>query len=564
MLAVANAPRIPLPDDSIHTIVTSPPYWPQRRYEGKQDLVWPGIEYRTLGGTVRLPGDPDCSHDWRGETSPAGQGVRHRNGLGASGLGPGRRYTVPLQHAVPARGDGAARRDDDLSDGAEGDTCATCGAWRGALGLEPNIEMYVAHLVAVAREARRVLRDDGTLWLNLGDAHVNSTKWGGRSGSKNYTSAAAGCEGQRQRFDTGLPPKSLAGIPWRVAFALQADGWTLRLDHVWAKGVSFARPGTERVVRAWAAARGLDGSAAEELLALLEGRLYTGNAMPESAVDRATRAHEYVFLFTQGPRYYYNLSAGQEARAYPPSRDGRDPRAGQVAQRNAASGNNDGTSTSTLHSGDPERRRVRSVWTIPTVPGGLKPRCTRCDPPWDLTPLRMHRARKALGAVFRPPVRRAARRRGGIDNGQGALALFGDAVSSVAEPVNPTAYLKAVEAEHGLGDQPFTCPRCGGDVDDVAHFAAFPPDLPRRCIEIGCPAQVCAACGMHWEEGGAVCDCEALARPGRVLDMFVGTGVTVQVARELGREAVGLDLSERYLHRVAAGKTAAVQQEMRF
>jgi DNA modification methylase len=567
MFAVGNAVRIPLAAGSIHTVVTSPPYWPQRRYEGNQVLAWPGVEYRTLGGTVRLAGDPDCPHRWQGETHAARGDGRHRDGQGDSGLSP-------------------ERRDED-PDGAVGSaTCALCGAWRGALGLEPSIEMYVGHLVAVAREVRRVLHPAGTFWLNLGDAYVNPKKWGGQSGAKNYTSAAAGCAGQRRRFDAGLPPKSLAGIPWRVAFALQADGWTLRRDHVWAKGVSFAREGAGRIVRAWAAARGLDGPAADELLALLEGQLYTGNAMPESAVDRATTAHEYVFLFTRSPHYYYNLAAGQEARAYPPSRDGRNPRAGRQAQRNAASGGSDGRGASTLHSGDPRRRRIRSVWTIPTVPGRARPRCVECDTPWDLTPLRMHRARQALGADFRPPARGAARRGGKRGDGPGTPPLFDGAVSPAAEPVNLTAYLETVEDEHGLGDRPLTCPRCGGEVDDLAHFAAFPPELPRRCIEIGCPARVCAACGTPWEEGGVACDCEAPfgraydspfdgdhdtpfgeahdkpARPGWVLDPFAGTGTTVRVALALGRRAVGLDLSEQYLRRIARARTAAVQQEM--
>jgi hypothetical protein len=193
-----------------------------------------------------------------------------------------------------------------------------------------------------------------------------------------------------------------------------------------------------------------------------------------------------------------------------------------------------------------------------------------------MTPLRMHRARQVLGADFSPPMRRKTRG----NNGHGGAPLFDEGACLPTEPQDPMAYLEAAEAEHDLNALPLTCPRCGGQVDDLAHFAAFPPNLPRRCIEIGCPAQVCAACGAPWEKGEPICGCDRPfdkahdapfdeahgrpARPGLALDMFVGTGTTVQAARELGLRALGLDLSERYLRRIAAARTAAVQREMRF
>jgi hypothetical protein len=173
----------------------------------------------------------------------------------------------------------------------------------------------------------------------------------------------------------------------------------------------------------------------------------------------------------------------------------------------------------------------------------------------------MHRARQALGADFKPPVKRKARR----DNGRDGAPLFDDLLPTETQGLMD--YLEANEDEHGLDALPLTCPRCGSQVDDLAHFAAFPPSLPRRCLEIGCPDQVCAACGVPWEEAEPTCDCDGpfgSTRPGLALDMFVGTGTTVQVARELGLRALGLDLSERYLRRIALAKTAAVQQEIRF
>lgn len=159
----------------------------------------------------------------------------------------------------------------------------------GQIGLEQTPDAFVAELVNVFREVRRVLRDDGTLWLNLGDSYLSapmaygytmpkqvgfkedpdkaSNKFG-TYGEKNVTKP--GWKGVQNH--TGLKPKDLIGIPWRVAFALQADGWYLRSDIIWAKG----------------------------------------NVMPESVTDRPTKSHEYVFLLTKNERYFYDAEAVKE------------------------------------------------------------------------------------------------------------------------------------------------------------------------------------------------------------------------------------------------------------
>jgi DNA modification methylase len=140
------------------------------------------------------------------------------------------------------------------------------------LGLEETPEQYVENMVAVFREVKRVLAKDGTLWLNLGDSYYNN--FGG--GSATMTTGNAGAVKQRGRHN--LPKhdlfkiKDLVGIPWRVAFALQADGWWLRQDIIWHKP----------------------------------------NPMPESVTDRCTKAHEYVFLLTKSAKYYYDHEAMQE------------------------------------------------------------------------------------------------------------------------------------------------------------------------------------------------------------------------------------------------------------
>ncbi len=139
----------------------------------------------------------------------------------------------------------------------------------GQIGLEQTPDEYVAHLVAVFREVRRVLRSDGTVWLNLGDSYAASGSGGGPGkqstnvGSVNIPPRSA---------PPGLKVKDLVGVPWRVALALQADGWYLRSEIIWSKN----------------------------------------NPMPDSVRDRPVRSHEHVFLLTKSPRYFYDADAVKE------------------------------------------------------------------------------------------------------------------------------------------------------------------------------------------------------------------------------------------------------------
>lgn len=144
------------------------------------------------------------------------------------------------------------------------------------IGLEETPSAYVDQLVFLFREVRRVLRNDGTLWLNLGDSYANDAKWGGSSGGKHVKALHGNTGIGRGKKTTGLKPKDLMGIPWRVAFALQADGWYLRSDIIWAKP----------------------------------------NCMPESVTDRPTRSHEYIFLLSKSERYFYDSEAIKEPGIY--------------------------------------------------------------------------------------------------------------------------------------------------------------------------------------------------------------------------------------------------------
>jgi DNA modification methylase len=135
------------------------------------------------------------------------------------------------------------------------------------MGLEKTPEEYIENMVKVFREVRRVLKNDGLLWLNIGDSYSNS----GKAGQKQNTNFGS-IDGVLTKSASGLPPKSLVGVPWRLAFALQADGWILRQDIIWHKP----------------------------------------NPMPESVRDRCTKAHEYIFLFAKSPKYYFDIDAIKE------------------------------------------------------------------------------------------------------------------------------------------------------------------------------------------------------------------------------------------------------------
>lgn len=186
----------------------------------------------------------------------------------------------------------------------------------GQIGLEATPDEWVARLVAVFREVARVLRPDGTLWLEVGDSYAADAKWGGRSGCKNETSAAGGYPRTRRR--TGLKPKDLIGAPWQLAFALRADGWYLRSDIIWARQ----------------------------------------NPMPESVRDRPTKAHSYVFLLSRSPRYFWDADAIAEVSL----------RAGDIPGGTRRGYGDAYVKSGWGHGEVPPTRNSRSVWSIPTQP----------------------------------------------------------------------------------------------------------------------------------------------------------------------------------------------------
>ena len=189
------------------------------------------------------------------------------------------------------------------------------------IGIEQTPEQYINRLVEVFREVKRVLRDDGTLWVNIGDSYANDEKWGGKTSGKHARALhGEGKIGRVKRY-TGLPGKNLIGIPWMLAFALRADGWYLRQDIIWAKP----------------------------------------NPMPESVKDRCTKSHEYIFLLSKSKQYYYDSEAIKE-----PSESGiirTRQRPNGVGTDEEKAGDFGFTSC-----GIGDFRNKRDVWTVTTKP----------------------------------------------------------------------------------------------------------------------------------------------------------------------------------------------------
>lgn len=221
----------------------------------------------------------------------------------------------------------------------------------GQIGLESTPDAFVAKMVEVFRNVRRVLRDDGTLWLNLGDSYNAAGRVGHGSRDPKFKQAtnraSAASVDECRPSDPGLKPKDLIGIPWRVALALQADGWYLRSDIIWHKP----------------------------------------NPMPESATDRPTKSHEYVFLMSKSEKYWYDAEAIKEDAKYlgpngaqqspyaqgfgrrtPEEEQSRRARKTDGHENRRYDGFNDRWDAKEREGNAPITRNKRSVWTIATAP----------------------------------------------------------------------------------------------------------------------------------------------------------------------------------------------------
>jgi DNA modification methylase len=524
-----------IPDNTFHVCVTSPPYWSLRDY-GVPPTVWGG--------------DQRCSHEWESAGTVEGYTSKKKWQHSVNGRGDGGLHFASNAPATNGRGEkqasARAQRRSDNPEGwgqiEQGKFCTKCNAWLGCLGLEPTPELYVEHVVQVFEEVRRVLRKDGTLWLNIGDCYAAGGRGGdtgGKSGlegstrhqeeSKLATRRMSQSSFRRDRAEVGtvkhiaapgLKPKDLVGIPWMVAFALRAAGWYLRMDNIWAKT----------------------------------------NPMPESIKDRPTKSHEYVFLFAKTDNYYYDADAIREGVAgtahtrgtglNPKAKNSLAPGRTRVGLNNRVKQN---ASFASAVNGVVTSRNRRSVWTLPTAPfkgahfatfpkGLVRPCiaagtsehgcCPRCHAPFKRVVMLgepIAEQQQASGADINGEYHGTSKKHAVAET-----APFNNGQKKVQNPSEVKArILDGMRERITVGWRP-SC-ACGG-------FRVRSSAVSRRNLRSWYRDGWQSRIDARWSSllFGDVQPCIAL-------DPFHGSGTTGVVAEDLKRDYVGIELNKDYI-----------------
>jgi DNA modification methylase len=320
----------------------------------------------------------------------------------------------------------------------------------GQIGLEKTPEEFIQKMVEVFREVKQVLRDDGTVWLNLGDCYAHNGPCGGDSPDGPRKPRALDKSAQEKMgfcIPDGLKQKDLIGMPWRVAFALQADGWYLRSDIIWSKP----------------------------------------NPMPESVTDRPTKSHEYIFLLTKKPRYYYDADAVREKGTIPAG-----THAAFTSEMASGNGIKYDRPDGWVYTGNRNRRTVWEIATQPfpgshfaTFPEALVEPCIKAGT-----------SERGCCSVCGAPWERVVER-----NNDGTR-----------EPGNTRALL-------------------------MGHS----PSGPTACNRAGESRTIMS---YEWQPS---CSCNADIVPCVVLDPFGGSGTVGKVARDLNRKAILIELNAEYI-----------------
>jgi len=532
-----------LPEGSVHMAITSPPYFGLRNYER---CPCASVQSGSVGSSTLEPGPKS------GNTQIAKERVPDMNCKKCSGTGKQAdlTYIWDAEYGCPHQW---------IDEG----TCVKCGAWRGQLGLEPTPELYIQHLVSIFHEMKRVLRDDGVFWLNIGDSYSSS---GGSKTPKSINGAgtANNAIDFGVRAESDLENGNLLMIPFRLALALQSDGWIVRSDTIWCKGASFGpyvgnvmpepcngirwerhKIEPERVAEVADNPDREDGGRAVgaapwnvwkdcpgcEVCSPNDGLVLRKQAW------RPTKSHEYLFLLVKSPIYFCDKDAISE----PLSRSSY------------------------------ERMEQDSFWE---QEGGEKD---------GINPNRS--ASKSLENLAKQYERAGASARANHAYGEIAGRPIGP--SSFARPV----LKKNVRSVWQISPHPYK----------EAHFAVFPRALVEPCIKVSTADKVCSKCGSQWarvirttisdenlkrfenyrprwdtiyDEGKAgidpyhrpisamfaetlkkeqisvgfrpTCTCKAPPTEATVLDPFAGSGTTLAVARSLGRKSIGIEPNPVY------------------
>ncbi|KKM82315.1 hypothetical protein LCGC14_1320900 [marine sediment metagenome] len=513
-----------LPDGTVDTVVTSPPYWGLRDY-GLPATIWDDHGH-------------GCTHQWEEHIQPAAEGTRTLEGNSALKAGHQGSVSATMKPKVSA-------------------FCTLCGAWRGTLGLEPTPQLYVQHLTQIFREVWRVLKPWGTVWLNLGDSYSGSggahtTDHGNpglsksasrdgyaRSASEKHSAGLDLPVGLPNRSPFGLKAKDLVLIPERVALALQDDGWWVRSRIAWCKTAP----------------------------------------MPESVDDRPTSAWEHIWLLTKDENYFWDKEAVREDSVGASRHDLSGQ--GYLAPGQSAQGGNrkskrpDGWDTGpgghgTIHRNGREPggvseirtgRNMRNWWVINPEPMGWE-MCQGCGMIYD--PGQYRRLGRLVASYCdlesgeeKTKTYISCKRCGEWEHWMSHFATFPQAV---VEPC-----ILAGTSEKG------NCAECGRPWERVTettgHVNQREPahqlgNTPTKVDSTGWAPMNQPSTNIKGEQiWQPTCSCDAGTVPAIVLDPFMGSGTVGVVAQKLGRRAVGVDQSAHYLA-LAQERIAAIPLPM--
>ncbi len=513
MLIQGNAFHLPHPDKLFHCMITSPPYFGLRKYSGEQGQIYGG--------------DLLCDHEWGNEhiIIPNTQSDFTTSGLKRDGRPESARVSTNLQ---------SQQRKKDQQEPAHSMTCQKCGAWFGALGLEPTPELHIRNMVIVFREVWRVLRDDGVAWLNYGDCYTG----GGRGQAHQQGPLQRGSRGTSNldRGYRGIKSGNLLMMPHRLAIALQDDGWIIRNDLVWAKtnpmpesvgGWRYEQEGCDcnKAEREAAIAEAMEeqGTSRHRLKNLMgyswphkpdcpkcHGTGKQGDPKLTRGSWRHTRGHEYIFQLVKDNGYYCDQEVIREAI----SQSSID-RVNQVTFHEQTGGekdyahgiNRNRSARGILENWERSRggKNPRSVLTVPTAP-----------------------YKGAHYATFPPRL---------------IAPLIRASVPRRACPECDTAWAPVIERRESSVDADMDADRVKED----------PTQGRRRAPEPGEPGAFASTRVIDYKP---TCDCgREDYHSGIVLDIFGGSGTTGMVAKELMLRWVVIDISYPYLDQQAKIRT---------